>query len=252
MNEHHRGDRETRQSLYLTGSHPCSYLTGLSARTLFVDPLATIDGPVYEWLLGIGFRRSGSHVYRPACKPCLRCIPVRIPVERFVRNRSQRRNARLNADVTLTTGPAVFDPEQHGVYEAYIRGRHPGGSMAEATDAQSYKDFLIRPWGGETLLLEMRLGERLLGVAVTDRLPGALSAVYTYFDPELSERAPGNYAVLCQIDLAHQLGMKYLYLGYWIDECRKMSYKRGYRPIQAFIAGCWREYARGEPIGWKT
>jgi len=251
MNQHRQRSRGIQPSLYLTGVHPCSYLPGLSARTLFVDPLATMDGLLYERLLGIGFRRSGSHVYRPACGPCLRCVPVRIPVERFVPNRSQRRNTQLNADVTLVERPADFDQEHFGLYEAYVCDRHPGSSMADTIDAKSYRDFLIRPWGGETLLLELRLDKQLLGVAVTDCLPGALSAVYTYFNPELAKRALGTYAVLRQIYLAHQLGLNYLYLGYWIEECRKMSYKNGYRPLQAFIGGRWREYVRGEPIDWQ-
>jgi arginine-tRNA-protein transferase len=240
-----------RLSLYLSATHACSYLPGLSARTLFVDPMAPMDGPRYEGLIEQGFRRSGAHVYRPACDPCRRCVPVRIPVREFSPNRSQRRNARLNADLTLVDRPAAFDPEHYFLYETYVRSRHAGGGMAEDASAQSYQDFLTRPWGGETRLLELRLGARLLAVAVTDRLPASLSAVYTFFDPAPPRRALGTFAVLRQIALARRLGLRYLYLGYWIEECRKMSYKDAFRPIQAWTGGHWRQYGRGETIAWR-
>jgi arginine-tRNA-protein transferase len=148
--------------------------------------------------------------------------------------------------------PAVYLPEHFALYEIYVRSRHPSGSMAEDVTPQSYSDFLIGPWGGETLLLEMRLDQRLVGVAVTDRLPGALSAVYTFFDPELSRRSPGSFAILQQVELARKLGLDSLYLGYWIEECRKMSYKDGYRPIEALIADQWLSFHRGDAINWQN
>jgi hypothetical protein len=121
------------------------------------------------------------------------------------------------------------------------------GSMAE-TSPERYREFLIAPWGGETRFLELRLGERLMAVAVTDRLPGALSAVYTFFDPGLSERAPGTYAILCQIEEARRLGLEHLYLGYWIGACPKMSYKDRFRPLEAWTDEGWRRYERGEEV----
>jgi arginine-tRNA-protein transferase len=252
MNDSRRADRGTRWSLYLSATHSCSYLPGLSARTLFVDPMAPMDGLLYEGLIEQGFRRSGAHVYRPACDPCRRCVPVRIPVREFSPNRSQRRNARLNADLTLLERPAAFEPEHYALYETYVRSRHGGGGMAEDASAESYQDFLVRPWGGETRLLELRLTDRVLAVAVTDRLPTSLSAVYTFFDPASSRRALGTFAVLSQIALARRLGLRYLYLGYWIEECRKMAYKDAFRPIQAWSGGHWRRYGRGEAIDWRA
>lgn len=54
--------------------------------------------------------------------------------------------------------------------------------------------------------------------------------------------------MLWQIRQAQQRNLKWLYLGYWLRDCQKMSYKTQYRPIQAFIADVWRQYARGEEI----
>ncbi len=235
--------------LFLTRDHPCAYLPGLEARTLFVDPLAPIDGARYQFLLEHGFRRSGTDIYRPECAGCRRCVPVRIPVEHFSPDRSQRRNmARNVADLMLTERPARFDPDHFRLYAAYLRSRHPDGGMSENITRESYEEFLLVPWGGETRLLEIRLRDRLVAVAVTDLLPQSLSAVYTFFDPDLSARALGTYAVLSQVAQARRLGLNHLYLGYWIESCGKMSYKDRFRPIEAFVADQWRRFSRGELI----
>jgi len=235
-------------ALYLTGEHPCSYLPERGARTLFVDPLARVNAATFQSLLEQGFRRSGSHIYRPACRGCAACISLRIPVDGFEPNRSQRRNLRLNAaEVRVTGRPATFEPEHFALYRRYLQARHPEGSMAEGT-SENYRDFLIDPWGGETRLLEFRLGTRLMAVAVTDLTPGGLSAVYTFFDPELSERAPGTFAILCQIQAAKALRLPYLYLGYWIEACGKMSYKSRFRPLEAWNGREWERFGPGEPI----
>ena len=235
-------------ALYLTGEHPCSYLDGLAARTLFVDPLARIGARTFQSLLEQGFRRSGSHIYRPACPGCHACVSLRLPVEAFKPNPSQRRNFRLNApEVAVVTRPPTFEPEHFALYQRYLQARHPDGSMAEGT-SENYRDFLIDPWGGETHLLEFRLGEQLMAVAVTDVTPNGLSAVYTFFDPALSRRAPGAFAILCQIEAAKALGRDYLYLGYWIDACGKMSYKAGFRPLEAWNGRDWQRFGPGQPL----
>ncbi|MEA3274708.1 MAG: arginyltransferase [Pseudomonadota bacterium] len=245
----HNLDR--RLPLYITGGHPCAYLPGLTARTLFLDPLTILDVDVYQFLLDQGFRRSGSRVYRPQCGTCQRCVPLRIPVASFAPNRSQRRNRSRNlSDVTLADRAAAFDPEHYALYRSYVQSRHADGSMADASP-ESYRDFLLAPWGGETRFLELRIDERLVAVAATDVLPRGLSAVYTFFDPEIAGRAPGTYSLLCQIDQARRRGLEFLYLGYWIEECRKMSYKDRFRPLEAWIGGRWRHFARGEPIAWR-
>jgi arginine-tRNA-protein transferase len=207
-----------------------------------------MDGATYQALLEQGFRRSGAHVYRPACGACQRCVPIRVPVRDFIPNRSQRRNTVKNRDdLVLRNRPAAFSQEHYELYRTYLRSRHADGSMAEAAE-ESYREFLVAPWGGETRFIELRTADRLTTVAVTDRLPESLSAVYTFFDPELSNRALGIYAILCQIEEARRLGLEHLYLGYWIAECSKMSYKDRFRPLQARTGGRWRQCGRGSGI----
>jgi arginine-tRNA-protein transferase len=241
------GDRQL--ALYLTGDHVCSYLHGRQARTLFVDPSAPMDTLTYQSLVDQGFRRSGAHVYRPACRGCAACVPVRVPVPEFAPNRSQRRNWKRNAaEIDLDLAPAAFNARHFGLYLRYLKSRHADGGMAEDLSASSYRRFLIDPWGGETRFLELRQGPDLVAVAVTDVLVHGLSAVYTFFDPERSDRGLGTFAVLAQLDLARRLGLPYLYLGYWIDASRKMSYKDRFRPIEAWDGRAWRRFAPDEPL----
>ena len=242
-------DGKTRRlPLYLTPDRPCAYLPGREERVLFVDPHAPMSGPAYESLLARGYRRAGRFIYRPACGDCQACVPVRLAVHHFSPNRSQRRNLVLNQDLRLHDRPRAFHAEHFALYAAYLRHRHPDGGMTEQLTPESYRDYLIQPWGGETRLLEFRLEGRLIALAVTDRLPQALSAVYTCFDPAFADRAPGVYAILSQIALARLLGLRYLYLGYWLRDCRKMAYKARYRPLQALIGNEWREFGRGVDI----
>lgn len=236
-------------ALYLTAEHTCSYLEHLRAKTLFVDPSARIDSATYQILIDQGFRRSGSHVYRPACRGCSRCVPVRIPVADFKPDRSQRRNWKTNAaGLVLQDRPASFSQEHFSLYRRYLLLRHPDGSMTDDASEDSYRRFLVEPWGGATRFIEIRDRERLVGVAVTDVIEQGLSAVYTFFDPDLADRAPGTFAVLAQIEIARRLGLEQLYLGYWIRESRKMAYKERFRPIEAWDGKCWQRFDRGEAI----
>jgi arginine-tRNA-protein transferase len=246
-----RGRRPpVRVPLYLTGLHECAYFPERQAQTLFLDPLAPLNGPWYQRLLDQGFRRSGGHVYRPSCPACSACVSVRIPVKAFRPNRSQRRNLGKNRGrIRLVERPARFDPTHYELYEHYVQTRHPEGSMAQ-TSPEEYHQFLLRPWGGETRLFEFRLEHQLIAVAVTDVLPHGLSAVYTFFEPAHSALGPGMYAILWQIAKARETGLPYLYLGYWINDCPKMNYKERYRPIEAWSGREWLRFHRGEPIAF--
>lgn len=224
-------------NFYLTPGHPCSYLPEQEARTVFVDPRADISGERYAALTEQGFRRSGAHVYRPHCGTCEACIPTRIPLAAFQPRRSQRRIARRNADLRVTVEPAHFDERIYELYERYLAARHDDGDMYPPTPEQ-FRSFLLPRWG-EPLFLSLWHGDQRVGVAVTDRMPHALSAVYTFFDPSMSDRSLGVQAILAQIDYGSNNGLSFLYLGYWIRECRKMRYKIDYRPIELRVNGVW-------------
>ncbi|WP_457668327.1 arginyltransferase [Thiolapillus sp.] len=219
-----------RLSLGLTQEHACSYLEDRMARSLMVIDEELLSSHTYDALLEHGYRRSGDHVYRPWCDNCKQCHAVRVPVQRFHPNRSQRRCWNRNRDLALSWQAAELTDEQYELYLSYQASRHAGGAMAQSSFAET-RQFLLASWN-DVRFLEMRLKGELLGVAVTDFQPLSLSAVYTFFRPDMHKRSLGSYAILQQIAYARQEGRRWLYLGYWIPDCRKMAYKSTFRPIE--------------------
>lgn len=226
-----------RLMLYVTQPHPCSYLDGQEATTAFVDPDIEMNPPLFTRLAEIGFRRSGSHVYRPQCASCHACTPARLPVQDFKPNRNQLRCLKRNEDLRIRQIDTIDNDTCYTLYEKYINTRHEDGDMYPANHAQ-YRQFLCTPWP-DAFYLAFYRGETLIAVSVCDRFTNGYSAVYTFFDPDEHKRSLGVYAILNQIARAQLEGMDYLYLGYWIKDCAKMRYKIGYRPIELLINGKW-------------
>lgn len=225
---------------YLTPLHPCSYFPDRQARTRFMEPSQVPDANIYQTLIDRGFRRTGRHLYQPACSGCMECRSMRLPVARFRPDRQQRRAMqKVEGRLDVVAHAFEYREEDFVLYEGYLASRHGDGDMANPTPAD-YLDFLHADWC-KTLLVKLYLDSRLLAVAVTDLLPRGLSAVYSFFEPEFERYSPGVLAVLAQISLAQSLEKEFLYLGYWIPGCRKMAYKDRYRPHQLYINGDWLE-----------
>lgn len=224
--------------LYATTPHKCSYLEKKEATTLFVDPDTEINEPQYVELSELGFRRSGQHFYRPHCQQCEDCIPARVPVNYFSPSRRQRRVVRRNSDIAVNPVSSIDSDEHYDLYSRYICHRHETGDMYPPS-RQQFDEFLVQ-FNRFAGFVEFRLDDRLVALSVCDDLGEARSAIYTAFDPDYSNRSLGNFVVLKLIERAREAGRDYLYLGYWIKECRKMRYKIEYRPIELYIAGRWR------------
>ncbi|MBA1189381.1 arginyltransferase [Pseudomonas entomophila] len=226
-----------RLKFFATQPHDCSYLPEEQATTLFLDPSQPMDVHVYADLSEMGFRRSGDHLYRPHCQQCSACVPARIPAARFIPNRQQRRILKRNAELEVTAVRPTFTEEYFDLYRRYIEQRHADGDMYPPSREQ-FSTFLVRDlpfcW-----FYEFRLHGRLLAIAVCDLLPNGLSAVYTFYEPEEERRSLGRYAILWQIGETVRRDLDAVYLGYWIKNCQKMSYKTQYRPIELLINQRW-------------
>lgn len=227
--------------LYATHEHPCSYLHGRHATTVFVDPDAPMDKLLYSELSDYGFRRSGRHVYKPHCRSCQACIPVRIPVAQFHWKRAYRRSLKRNADLELRITHSLTLERHYPLYERYISARHADGDMFPPSREQ-FAEFLSSEWQ-TTQYLEYWLGTQLMGVSVTDRLEQGLSAIYTFYEPAASDRGLGTFAILQQILAAQRDSLPYVYLGYWIRECEKMRYKQAFRPLELYMGNRWLSFA---------
>ncbi len=226
--------------LYLDNTHACNYLDQHEAQFSYIHPDVPLNTDLYSQLIAQGFRRSGSHIYKPYCTTCKKCISVRLSVKDFQASRQQRRTLKKNIHIQVTVKPATFEQTHFDLYLLYQQNRHTESNMANATQ-DDYLYFLSSQWCN-TLFVEFSYDGELAGIAVVDLLDNALSAVYTFFDPKFSRQSLGVYAVLWQIEHAKSLGLDWLYLGYWIEQCQKMSYKTNYQPLQGFIEQEWRDY----------
>lgn len=227
----------SRIKVFSTQAHKCSYLDEQEAKTVFVDPEMEVSTTLYSNLCDIGFRRSGDHFYRPQCDNCQACISLRLSVNQFKPNRNQRRTIKKNQDITVKRVDDIASQKHFELYSEYITLQHADGDMYPP-DWLEYQSFLCKKHE-TTEYFEFYLGDKLVGVSVCDKLIQGLSAIYTFYSPHYPERSLGKFAILWQIELTQQRNLPFLYLGYWIKECQKMSYKLDYRPCELLIGGKW-------------
>lgn len=223
---------------YATAPYPCSYLEDHAARSQVAVPSDLINTHVYSQLVEQGFRRSGQFVYRPWCDHCQACVPVRLPANQFQPNRTQRRVMQRNQSLKVRLMDLTFREEHFVLYQRYQQSRHAGGGM-DQDNREQYESFLLKSNVASFLAEFIEDGEVRM-VSLIDQLDDGISSVYTFFDPDLASRSLGVYNVVWQVGLAKQLGLPYVYLGYWIKDCRKMSYKTQYRPIEGRVKGEWK------------
>ena len=216
---------------------PCPYLPGRVERQVYTDLAEPTGREVFRRLSAAGFRRSHHITYRPACPGCSACVPVRVPVAAFEWSRSWRRNWNANKSLTAEDVALTIDDEQYRLFRRYVRSRHGDGDMA-MMHRRDYAAMVLTSCV-DTAIIEFREDGVLRAACLIDILPDGLSAVYSFFDPDLHRRSPGSYMVLWLIEEARRRGLAYVYLGFWIADSPKMAYKTRFRPLEGFGKDGW-------------
>lgn len=222
--------------------HPCTYLPDRQA-TMRAFMVETMPPAMYHDFMDANFRRSGKLIYQPSCAGCRECRSIRVPVDRFKMNKSQRRCWRRNQDLSLAVGPPQLTDEKFSLYDRYQRDWHKRSDNSPDDLAEFLYESPV-----DTVEFEYRdPNHRLLAIGICDVCRRSISSVYFYFDPEASDRSLGTFGVLCEIAHATKKQIPYLYLGYWVRNCRAMHYKFAFKPNEILGAdGVWREPGREE------
>lgn len=235
--------KPTNLSNQITPLHQCNYLPDRASRLEFIelDNQYQMATPTFSHFSRLGFRRSGQHLYRPICFHCQRCISTRIPVNDFSPNRTQRKIYTKTKDIDIIITDCHDANEVHfNLYARYICYRHSDGDMYPPS-LISFQRFLQHSFT-HSFFMEFWKDDRLIMVAVCDKLDDGISAVYTFFDPELTRLSLGTFAILSQIDYVKNLGLNYVYLGFWVPDSDKMDYKTNFYPIDLLINQTWHHF----------
>jgi leucyl-tRNA---protein transferase len=236
------------QFFYTTAPLPCPYVAGRTERKVVTEIAGPEADALHDRLSRAGFRRSHNIAYAPVCPGCNACVPIRIPAASFQPDRTLRRIGRVNEQVEGFEVPPRATAEQFQLFQRYQQARHGDGDMA----TMSFYDYraMVEDTPIDSLIVEFREpDDRLIGACLTDRLGDGLSAVYSFFLPGLERRSLGSFTILWLIERARALGLPYVYLGYWVSESRKMSYKARFRPGEILVAGTWRTLTEAEAAG---
>jgi arginyl-tRNA--protein-N-Asp/Glu arginylyltransferase len=235
---------------YVTAPQPCPYLEGRMERKLFTALQGDQAERLNDALSKQGFRRSQNVLYRPSCADCQACYSARIRVADFEPTRSQARVIRRNRGLDRRATSPWATEEQFSLFRRYLDGRHADGGMADMDIFEFAAMIEETPIRSRLVEYHDRRGgaEDLVAVCLTDVLDDGLSMVYSFFEPVREACSLGTYVILDHVALARELGLPYVYLGYWVPGSDKMGYKARFRALDVYRRGAWQ--AIGDPAAY--
>jgi len=230
---------------FATAPLPCPYLPDRVERRVVTELVGREAHQLHDRLSVAGFRRSHNIAYAPACPGCQECLAVRIRVDEFQPSRSMRRVWNRNLGLEVKETEPIATDEQYAVFSAYQGSRHSGGEMSRM-DSLDYQ-ALVEDTPVESKLVEFHDPDHgLVACCLLDKVENGLSAVYSFFEPNLNRLSLGTHMILWMINRAQEMGLAHVYLGFWIAGSPKMSYKSKFHPLEARLSDGWREISEDE------
>jgi len=249
---------------YVTAPQPCPYLDGRRERKLFTALQGDQAEKLNNALSKQGFRRSQNVLYRPSCTDCAACMSARIRVADFAPRRGHRRIQKRNDGLERLARSAWATEEQYSLFRRYLDARHAQGGMADMdvfefaamveetpvrTRVVEYRD--TKAEAAQPAIDGAEAGQApLAAVCLTDILDDGLSLVYSFFEPALRSHSLGTYLILDHVELAREVGLPYVYLGYWVPGSSKMGYKANFPALEVYVNGNWQDI--GDPDAYSN
>jgi len=224
---------------YVTAASPCPYIEGQEERKVFTELNGPDAAALNEALGKVGFRRSQTVVYRPACEACAECVSVRVLAQEYGPSRSLRRIAKLNSDLISEVRPSVATDEQFELLSRYLSARHGDGSMAGMTRDEFEEMVESSPVNTVSIEYRRALTKELVAVALTDHMTDGFSMVYSFFDPSEERRSMGTYLIHDHILRSQLANQPFVYLGYYVKDSPKMNYKARFKPLERLGPNGW-------------
>ena len=229
---------------YVTTPYTCGYIAKNMAQSLIATPYSMVDADVYSELIKQGFRRSGKFAYRPHCEKCIKCVPVRLILDKFLPTRSQKRAAKQHADLTVNIIPLAFHQTHFELYANYQALRHTEETLdnnQNTNEENQYRQFICQS-NVESVMVEFRdVQNQVKIVSIIDIIADGTSAVYTFYNATEKKTSYGTYAIMWLANWTKDPKLPHLYLGYWIQENQKMAYKEKFTTQEKLIDGEWVE-----------
>ena len=217
--------------VYTPPPSPCGYLPDQNWQLTY-ELVADLSTDEYQERLLAGWRRFGYSLFRPACPGCRACQSLRVPVEMFRPDRSQRRAMASNdGESRIAIGSPSVTRAKLELYDRFhaFQQQHKGWPEHGPSDAAGYvESFVENPISTDEWCYYR--GRKLVGVGYVDRVPAGLSAIYFFYDPEERDRSLGTYNVLSIIRKAREWKLPHVYLGYFVAGCGSLEYKARFRP----------------------
>ena len=225
-------------TFYKSSTRPCPYITGNKENLIFTDLTKFTKTNILENLAEKGFRRSENIFYKPNCKNCSSCLSTRIIINKFKYSESFKRVLKKNKGLKIKVINSKSNKKNYELFQKYLKFKHKNAEM----EKMSYLDYrtMLEVTPSKTKLLEIYNNNNIVGAVLFDIYINSISAIYSYYDPKYKKSSLGTFLILNLIKLSKKKNKKYLYLGHYIKQCKKMSYKIKFKPIEILLNNKWK------------
>ena len=179
-----------------------------------------------------GWRRFGLLFLQPNCHECNECKSVKIDVKNFKFSKSQRRIMRKNQDLKIIIQTPSVSQEHINIYNKFHAHQKIQKNWKQKTiSIDEFFDSFIdgaEEFGREILYYHE---DKLIAVDFIDMVDDGISSIYFIYDPDYLKRSLGTYSLLIQIRMAQSMNLDWIYLGYYVKDCKNLNYKDKFTPL---------------------